>query len=170
MASKVMETKVLADDSGDTVGEPQFPLGGEPKVGEVKPEIVEDESKAVKLRPILDIIKDLSQRFEAPTVKTRKQGGKDIDYIPWHTVTRILDKYAGGWSYRIISIQHLKEKIVMISEISIPSSDGTIVRQATGNEDDVTSNFGDPFSNSESMSLRRAASKFGVGRYLYNKG
>jgi hypothetical protein len=45
-----------------------------------------------------------------------------------------------------------------------------IYREATGIEDEETSSFGDTSSNAESMVLRRAAAKFGLGLYLYDKG
>jgi hypothetical protein len=50
--------------------------------------------------------------------------------------------------------------------------EGWVYREATGTEeepDDDQQMYGDPSSNAESMALRRAAAKFGLGLYLYNK-
>ena len=43
-------------------------------------------------------------------------------------------------------------------------------REAIGIEDEETLSFGDPASNAESMALRRAAAKFDLELYLYDKG
>lgn len=120
------------------------------------------------LRSIADIVKDLSKPVAPRHLRRRKQGGKELSYIAWHDAVKYLDHYAPGWCYRVVSLEHIKEKVVLIAEISIPSLEGVITRQATGNEDDVTSSYGDPFSNAESMALRRAAAKYGLGLYLYD--
>ena len=57
----------------------------------------------------------------------------------------------------------------MVAEVSIVASDGVVTRQATGCEDDDKAGYGDPTSNAESMALRRAAAKFGLGLYLYDR-
>lgn len=127
-----------------------------------------NEDGGIKLRSIWDIVNDLSQPLPESLINSRRQGGTNIRFISWHNATRVLDRYAPGWTYEIKMLSHIKEKVVLIARISIPTIEGLIVREATGNEDDVTTSYGDPFSNSESMALRRAASKFGLGRYLYN--
>jgi hypothetical protein len=96
-------------------------------------------------------------------------GGQDIVYIPWYHATSVLDFYAPGWTYTV-RLEHIAGKVACIASITIPAKEGMITREATGSEEDDKSGFGDPFSNSESMALRRAAAKFGLGRYLYNKG
>lgn len=118
-------------------------------------------------RSITDIVKDLSQPIPDKFLKTKKLGGTNITFITWHDCTRFLDVYAPGWTKEIVSIQSIKDKVVMSVRLSIPSLEGDIYREATGNEDDVTSSYGDAFSNSEAMALKRAAANFGLGRHLY---
>lgn len=117
-------------------------------------------------RPINEIVADLSKPIPDSLLRERKQGGQTLTYIPWFNATKLLDYYAPGWSYSI-EFHHIKDKVVAIATIIIKAAEGSITRQASGNEDDDKEGFGDPFSNSESMALRRAASKFGLGRYLY---
>jgi hypothetical protein len=119
-------------------------------------------------RPINDIIRDLSKEIPQTRLKSKTVGGKPITFIPWYHATSLLDYYAPGWEYTV-TVQHIAEKVVAIASISIHAKEGTITREATGYEDDDKEGYGDPFSNSESMALRRAAAKFGVGRYLYHK-
>ncbi|MGC9506191.1 hypothetical protein [Baaleninema sp.] len=51
----------------------------------------------------------------------------------------------------------------------MPTADGMVVRHATGTEELNCNSYGDPSSNAESMAFRRAAAKFGLGLYLYQK-
>lgn len=120
-------------------------------------------------RSINEIVADLSKTIPQSMLKTKQLSGNKINYISWSDATRLLDAYAPGWSFDVVSIQHIKEQVVLTVELKIPTKDGMICRQATGNESDVTSSYGDCFSNAESMALRRAAAKFGLARYLYSK-
>ncbi len=120
-------------------------------------------------RSIVDIIKDLSKPIHPSKLKQKKAGNNMITFIPWFNAVKYLDLYAPGWTSEIRSIQHIKDLVVMTVRINIPAKEGVFFRESTGNENDVTNSFGDPFSNSESMGLRRAASKFGLGLQLYDK-
>lgn len=117
-------------------------------------------------RPINEIIADLSKPIPESLLRTRNQGGTDLTYIPWFNATRLLDLYAPGWTFKL-EHKEMAGKIVCHAWISIVAKELTVTRMASGNEDDKTSKYGDPWSNSESMALRRAAAKFGLGRYLY---
>ena len=57
----------------------------------------------------------------------------------------------------------------MIVRLSIPSSEGVVYREATGQEDEDLESYGNSSSNAESMALRRAAAKFGLGLSLYDQ-
>jgi hypothetical protein len=110
---------------------------------------------------------------------TRKQGGQVLEYIPWYTAARILDKYAPGWTWNIHSIHTTGDRLFLTGRLTIPTAEGTVYREATGTEELKEINpktgeirelvYGDPSSNSESMAFRRAAAKFGLGLYLYDK-
>jgi hypothetical protein len=127
------------------------------------------EQPATALRSIREIVADLSKPIAQKHLKSKKQGGNTITFIPWYNAVKYLDHFAPGWSYSVKSIEHIKEQVVLVVEIAIPCAEGVVTRQATGNENDVTSSYGDPFSNAESMALRRAAAKYGLGLHLYDK-
>jgi hypothetical protein len=119
------------------------------------------------LRPIHDIIVDLSQPVNPRRLKTRKQGGKQITYLPWYQAIRYLDHYAPGWSYEVRSVNTVGDAVAITARISIPCAEGIVWREATGYEPITVKGYGDPTSNAESMALRRAAAKFGLCLYLY---
>ena len=121
------------------------------------------------LRSIDAIIEDLSKPIADRHLKARTQGGKQISYIEWHTAVRYLDHYAPCWSFEVRNVTAIGERCVVTARISIPCLEGVVWREATGTEDEELRGYGDPSSNAEAMALKRAASKFGLGLYLYSK-
>ena len=121
------------------------------------------------LRSIEDIIADLSHPVNPRRLRTRKQGGKQITYLPWHQAVKYLDHYASGWSYEVRSVTTVGEAVAITVRISIPCAEGVVWREATGYDSLNVKGYGDPTSNAESMALRRAAAKFGLCLYLYGR-
>jgi hypothetical protein len=119
----------------------------------------------------------LSRQLPPTMMATRKQGGKTIPFIPWHIANRILDKYCPGWCWEITRIVTSDEacappsggRLFLTGRLTIPTSEGNIYREATGTELLACGSYGDPSSNAESMAFRRAAARFGLGLYLYDK-
>ena len=120
----------------------------------------------------------LSKPLPAALLSSRTQQGKKITYISWHTVNRILNKYCPGWTWEIRNIGQSSDRIFLNGRLTIPTAEGNVYREATGTEElkrldkngeAVELVYGDPSSNAESMAFRRAAAKFGLGLYLYNK-
>lgn len=131
-------------------------------------ETSEDKTKS-ELRSIRDIVKDLSKPIAQKHLRKRRQGGKEITYLSWHDAVKYLDHFAPGWCYEIRSMESVAGKLIMIVRLSIPSVEGLTYREATGQEDEDKETFGDSSSNAESMALRRAAAKFGLGLALYDQ-
>jgi hypothetical protein len=119
------------------------------------------------LRSITEIINDLSKPIPRRLLRSKTVGGQKIHFLPWHTAVKFLDLYAPGWSYEIRHLAGIGGKLVLVSRISVPCAEGVVYREATGQEDEDVDKWGDPSSNAESMSLRRAAAKFGLGLGLY---
>lgn len=125
-------------------------------------------------RSITDIVADLSKP-RPEYVKTKEAKNKrtnsttTIRFFEWHSAVRILDECAPGWSSEVKQVIDAAGKIAAIVRISVPCAEGVVWREALGNEDDDHEGFGDPFSNAEAMAFKRAAAKFGVGLYLYQK-
>lgn len=121
-------------------------------------------------RPIIEIILDLRKPVKNEMLKQREQGGKMLTYIPWYNCVKILDMYAPGWSYRIDGLYPVGENhTALVVTLDIPALEGTVSRSATGIEVSNGVKYGDTTSNAESQALRRAAAKFGLGLYLYDK-
>lgn len=125
------------------------------------------------LRSINDIINDLSKPIKARHLKQKIRAGQRLDFIPWYHAVKYLDLYAPGWSYEVRdTVWNTEGRLVLTVRLSIPCLEGLVYREATGTEEEPEEGermYGDPSSNAESMALRRAAAKFGLGLYLYNK-
>ena len=132
-------------------------------------EKITDEIISEEPRSIRDIVKDLSKPVAKRHLRTRKQGGKRIEYIAWHDAIKYLDHYAPGWCYEICRVDSIAGKLILTVRLSIPCLEGIVYREATGQEDEDLDSYGNSSSNSESMALRRAAAKFGLGLYLYDQ-
>lgn len=121
------------------------------------------------LRSIRDIVKDLQKPIAQKHLRKRRQGGKEITYLAWHDAVKYLDHYAPGWCYEIRRIDSIAGKVILTVRLSITSLEGVVYREATGQEDETLDSYGDSTSNAESMALRRAAAKFGLGLGLYDQ-
>jgi hypothetical protein len=122
-----------------------------------------------ELKPLTEIIKALSEPIADRHLETRKQGSANLTYISWHNALRYLDLKAPGWCYEVTKIHTDEKRIYIVVRITIQAQEGTFYREATGTEELNCSSYGDPSSNAESMALRRAAAKWGLGLYLYDK-
>ncbi len=132
-------------------------------------ENLSEEHVSTELRSIREIVRDLSKPVAKRHLRSRKQGGREIKYIAWHDAVKYLDHYAAGWNYEIRSIDSIGGKLILNVRLSIPCLEGVVYREATGQEDETLESYGDSSSNAESMALRRASAKFGLGLYLYDQ-
>jgi len=125
-------------------------------------------------RSIRSITADLSkpvnpQRLKTKTVPTKNGGSFTAEYLPWFQCVQYLNNYAPGWNYEIRSAQAVGDSFVMTVRLSIPCAEGIVYREASALEPLKGSGYGDCATNAESAALRRAAAKFGLCLYLYDK-
>lgn len=144
---------------------------------QIQPAPVANEPKSI--RSIQAIIADLSKPLNKQRLKVRieerrnKKSGQvakiELPYLPWYQAVRYLDNYAPGWRHEIRSVNQIGDKLVMTVRIVIPCAEGEVWREASALEPIQGNGFGDAATNAESAALRRAAAKFGLALYLYDK-
>ena len=150
-------------------------------------------------RPLAEIVADLSREIHPSRLQTKTQGGQTLTFIPWFQAVQYLDYYAPGWCYELRKVESvqatvytklkgpdrkdildpatglaktipsLQTSVILVARITIPAAEGEIYREASALEVIGTAGYGDAATNAESAALRRAASKFGLGLYLYDK-
>jgi len=119
---------------------------------------------------LAQIVEALSKPLPSSVLEAKKIGGRNISYVPWHKAVLLLNKYAPGWQWEIKSIHTTNDDLFLIGRLSIPTSEGMMIhREATGTNSLRDTAYGDASSNAESMAFRRAAAKFGLALYLYDK-
>lgn len=107
----------------------------------------------------------LRERVPEKLLRSRQQGKNNITYISWYDACELLDERAPGWSMEIKQVGEIAGKVFVRVALTI---DG-VTRENIGSEDEDLKGYGDVFSNSVGMAIRRAAALFGPGRHLYDK-
>jgi len=113
------------------------------------------------------VLKLLEEPFDAAQVRTRPgRGGIELKWVDARTVAQRLDSVLGlsGWEWHI----ERQQDGVVLGTLTIHLPTGaTVVRQDWGY---MTGGSGEDLKEAASDCLRRCASLFGVGRYLYQHG
>lgn len=123
-------------------------------------------------RAAADILADLSKPIAPQHLKSKTKGNAKLQFLPWYHAIRYLDYFAPGWCSEVRSIHWSLERVILTVRLLLPTAEGWLWREATGTSeepDEGEKMYGDPSSNAESMALRRAAAKFGLGLYLYDR-
>ena len=137
--------------------------------GERKMLDITQETEKSNLRPIREIIQDLTKPIAFKHLGKRTQGNKDIWYISWYDAVSYFNFITPNWNYAVTDVKTAGGKLVIVVRVSIQASDGIYFREATGQEDEDLESYGDSSSNAEAQAIKRAFAKFGFGLYLYNK-
>jgi hypothetical protein len=133
--------------------------------------------RASSRRPLEAILEDFRQPIKPRHLETKRRGGDELTFCPWHRVARYVEHYTRGHWSKDLGIWTTERRIFVRATITIDAADATVSRSATGTEvmyevDEDTGEmkevaYGDPSSNAESMAFRRAAANFGLGLDLY---
>lgn len=118
---------------------------------------------------IREIVSRLRQPIDKSLLKTKKLGGQPITFISWYDTCQLLDQRAELWSWHIDNVVTTNDRLIVYGTLTIVGDDMSLSMSATGTETLKCSSFGDPSSNAEAMAFKRAAAKFGLARYLYDK-
>ncbi len=120
---------------------------------------------------LAELLERLQQPIPDSLISQKTLKGNRIDYVAWFDLCDLLDERCGldGWEWQIKDVQQVGNRLTLTGVLTIHGSDRSLTREATGCEDIDVPGYGDPSSNSEAMALRRACSKFGMGRDLWRK-
>src|SRR3954452_12060758 len=115
----------------------------------------------------LEVFAALAQPFEADEVRVRPQGGRQLQYITARTVMNRLDDVLGPANWWD---EYLPQEHSVICRLTIRLPDGTTLTKSDAGGYAGMSDSGDDDKSGFSDAFKRAAVKFGVGRYLYRDG
>jgi len=114
-----------------------------------------------------DLFAALAAPFEPDEVKVRSQGGRQLSYVTARTVMNRLDEVLGpeNWWDDFVPLEHS-----VICRLTIRLPDGTTMTKADAGGYAGMADPGDDDKSGFADAFKRAAVKFGVGRYLYRDG
>ncbi len=109
----------------------------------------------------------LGAAFDDREVRVRSQAGRQLSYITARTAMNRLDEVAGpeNWWDEYFPGEHS-----VICKLTLRLPDGSIVTKSDAGGYAGMADQGDDDKSGFSDSFKRAAVKFGVGRYLYRDG
>jgi hypothetical protein len=114
-----------------------------------------------------NIFARLASPFRSEEVKVRTQAGKKLSYITSRTCMNRLDEVVGPSNWWD-DYQPLEHSVICRLTVRLP--DGTVLTKCDAGGYAGMSDPGDDDKSGFSDAFKRAAVKFGVGRYLYQDG
>lgn len=114
-----------------------------------------------------DLFAALAAPFNSDEVKTRPQGGRQLPYVTARVVMNRLDDALGpeNWWDDYTPLEHS-----VICRLTIRLPDGTVLTKGDAGGHAGMADPGDDEKSGFADAFKRAAVKFGVGRYLYRDG
>lgn len=114
-----------------------------------------------------DLFAALAAPFEPGEVKMRKQAGHELHYVTARTVMNRLDEVIGpeSWWDDYVPTEHS-----VVCRLTIRLPDGQVLTKTDAGGFAGMADPGDDDKSGYSDAFKRAAVKFGVGRYLYRDG
>lgn len=114
-----------------------------------------------------DLFAALGAPFDPSEVKTRSQAGRQFHYVTSRTVMNRLDEVFGpeNWWDAYEPGAHS-----VVCKLTVRLPDGTTLTKADAGGYSGLQDEGDNEKGGFADAFKRAAVKFGVGRYLYNDG
>jgi Rad52/22 family double-strand break repair protein len=114
-----------------------------------------------------DLFAALAAPFDPDEVKLRSQAGRQLHYVTARTIMNRLDDVLGpeNWWDDFVPLEHS-----VICRMTIRLPDGTILTKSDAGGYAGMADPGDDDKSGFADAFKRAAVKFGVGRYLYRDG
>jgi len=101
--------------------------------------------------------------------RSRRQGGKDLAYVPWSTLVRCLLARAPGYSWELRSVQVVGDFVAVTGRLTIPTGGhgDPLVFENVSSECLAGSSFAPPVETAASSCLRRCCAMAGLGLELW---
>ena len=114
-----------------------------------------------------DLFAALAAPFDPDEVKLRSQAGRQLHYVTARTIMNRLDDVLGpeNWWDDYVPLEHS-----VICRMTIRLPDGTVLTKSDAGGYAGMADPGDDDKSGFADAFKRAAVKFGVGRYLYRDG
>ena len=119
-------------------------------------------------RPLAEILADLAKPLPQRFLSQRRQGGKELTYVPWNRANKLMDYFTGGgWEGSVVNIHSITTEVYVVYRVTLHTAEGSFSREATGSEQLDNNAWGEAIAKAESQAFRRACARWGLALYLY---
>ena len=73
------------------------------------------------------VLEALQRPIDPRHFKTRRQGSKELTYVPWSTLVRCLQHRAPGYSWELKAVTSVGDWVTVTGRLTIPTTDGPLV-------------------------------------------
>jgi hypothetical protein len=113
------------------------------------------------------VLEALQRPIDPRHFKTRRQGAKELTYVPWSTLVRCLQHRAPGYSWELKAVAQVGDWVTVTGRLSITTADGPLVYENVSSESLKTTSHAPPVECAASACLRRCCAMAGLGLELW---
>jgi len=114
-----------------------------------------------------DVLEALQRPIDPRHFKTRRQGSKELTYVPWSTLVRCLQHRAPGYSWELKAVAQVGDWVTVTGRLSIPTADGPLLYENVSSEPLKSASHAPPVETAASSCLRRCCAMAGLGLQLW---
>jgi hypothetical protein len=119
-------------------------------------------------RSLSVVTSELSRPLPDDYLSCKTLKGEKIIYVDVHTCAWILDYICPGWQVEFRESQ-ISDRAIVTARLTLLCEEGTFSRESFGSDSTDDEYFGGFMADAESQAFRRACSRYGLTRYLYEK-
>lgn len=118
----------------------------------------------------------LSERFPTEAHRTKTIGGRDLTYVDGETIISRLNDVLGfdGWAFEISQVNVLEKEVWVTGKMTVYSGERVVIREQAGGQiinrtrAGEIIELGNDIKGATTDCLKKCATLFGVGLYLYD--
>jgi hypothetical protein len=114
-----------------------------------------------------EVLEALQRPIDSRHHRSRRQGGKELTFVPWSTLVRCLLARAPGYSWELRSVQVVGDFVAVTGRLTVPTADGPLIYENVSSESLTSNSFAPPVETAASSCLRRCCAMAGLGLELW---
>ncbi len=113
------------------------------------------------------VLEALQRPIDPRHFKTRRQGAKELTYVPWSTLVRCLQHRAPGYSWELKAVAQIGDWVTVTGRLTIPTTEGPLTYENVSSESLKSVSYAPPVETAASSCLRRCCAMAGLGLELW---
>ena len=113
------------------------------------------------------VLDALQRPIDPRHFKTRRQGTKELTYVPWSTLVRCLQNRAPGYSWQLMAVAQVGDWVAVTGRLTIPTTEGELIYENVSSEPLKSASHAPPVETAASSCPRRCCAMAGLGLELW---